>query len=393
MKVVQINITGSGGSTGKICAAISGMLTQNKIENYILYSSGSSDMTNAIRYEEPHEIKLGIAESRLVGNWGFEASGATRRLIRHLEQICPDVVHLHNIHAHNADLSLLFPYLTERGVKVFWTFHDCWAFTGYCPHYTMAGCSRWQSGCGSCPQKRCYSWLFDRSAELFRKKKELITRLDPVIITPSAWLRGEVKKSFLSDAEVHVIHNGIDLSVFQPRKSDFREKYGLQDAYMILGVAFGWGRRKGLDVFIRMAEELPDRYRIVLVGTDDAVDRQLPDNIISIHRTADQRELAEIYTAADVFVNPTREENFPTVHMEALACGTPVATYNSGGSPECINEDCGIVVEKDDAAALMSAVRQICEEQLFPQDSCTARASSFDNDNMLKEYWALYQNG
>ena len=392
MKVVQINITASSGSTGKICAAISKMLTQNNIENYILYSMGTSEQPNAILYEKKAEMKIGGLESRLAGNWGFESKKATRRLLGHLERLSPDIVHLHNIHSHNADLGLLMTYLYERGIKVFWTFHDCWAFTGYCPHYTMAQCDRWLSGCGNCPQKESYSWLFDFSSALYEKKKELITRLDPVIITPSEWLKGEVKKSYLSSAETYVIHNGIDLSVFCPRTSDFRVKYGIsQKEHLILGVAFGWGKRKGLDIFIRLAEKLPKNYRIVLVGTNDKVDSRLPADIISIHRTPDQEKLAEIYSAADVLVNPTREENYPTVHMEALACGTPVVAFDVGGCAEALDRDCGIVVDKDDFGALIQAVRSVCEKNALTRSACLEKSRGFSEDTMLKEYYSLYE--
>ena len=211
------------------------------------------------------------------------------------------------------------------------------------------------------------------------------------IVTPSQWLADLVKESFLAEYPVKVIHNGIDLSVFQPTENDFREKYGLQNKKIILGVAFGWGERKGLDVFVELAKRLDcEQYQIVLVGTDDSVDKQLPTNIISIHRTQNQTELAKIYTAADLFVNPTREENYPTVNMESLACGTPVLTFRTGGSPEIIDETCGAVVACDDVNGLEKEILRIFEQVPFSEDDCLKRATRFDMQDRFKEYVSLY---
>ena len=391
LKAVQINITCDKGSTGKICRSISKKLTERSIENHILYSHGASDYPLGIKYQKDHEVKLGALSSRLSGGYGTESKAATRRLVKYLEQLDPDVVHLHNLHGHNADLQILLPYLANKNKKVIWTFHDCWAFTGYCPHYSMVNCSKWQSGCGKCPQRKSYSWIFDRSEKLFKKKKDLITELDLTVITPSLWLSNEVKKSFLSKADIRVINNGIDLDVFKPYPSDFRKQYGLEDKYIVLGVAFDWGARKGLDVFIEMARKLPEKYTVVLVGTNDTVDASLPKNIISIHRTADQIELAKIYGAADVLANPTREENYPTVNMETLACGTPVVTFDTGGSPETLDEACGIVVPKNDSDKMISAVMSVCEDDRISKANCLKRAEGFSEEKMIEEYVRLYE--
>lgn len=391
MKVAQINVTCGSGSTGKICVAVSRLLTEKNIENKVFYSQGTTDHPSGVCFQKPYEIKLNAVSSRVLGNWGFEARAATKRLISSLRDFKPDIVQLHNLHGHNVHLGMLFDYLRESGAKVFWTFHDCWAFTGYCPHYYMAGCDRWQSGCSNCVQKKCYSLFFDRSAILYERKKNLYSQFDFTIITPSLWLKDEVKKSFLSEKEVKVINNGVDLSVFQPIKSDFKKRYGLEDRYVILGVAFKWGKRKGADVFAELSKRLdPKRFAIVLVGTDESVDKSLPDSIIKIRRTRDQHELAEIYSAADVFVNPTREDNFPTVNIESLACGTPVVTFDTGGSAECIDEASGSAVECDDIDSMQKEIERICLERPFSQSSCVKRAQRFDMNDRFKEYVALY---
>jgi glycosyltransferase involved in cell wall biosynthesis len=229
---------------------------------------------------------------------------------------------------------------------------------------------------------------------MWRLKKKWFTGVeDMTIVTPSQWLAGLVKESILKDYTVKVIHNGIDLSIFKSMPNNFREKYGIpENKKILLGVAFGWGIRKGLDVFLELEKRLdPHKYQIVLVGTDDKVDKQLPAGIISIHRTQNQQELAEIYTAADLFVNPTREENYPTVNMESLACGTPVLTFRTGGSPEILDENTGAVVDCDDIDALEQEIVRICDKKPHSMEACLTRAKSFDMNERFEEYIKLYE--
>ena len=393
MKVVQINAVCGFGSTGKICVGISKVLCSQGIENYILYNSGCSDRPLGIKCAEPLP-KVQALRSRILGNYGFNSRISTRKLIRELQRIAPDVVHLHNLHGHNCDLEMLMAYFRETKTKLVWTFHDCWAFTAYCPHFVMAGCEKWKTGCHHCSQRRTFSWFFDRSSWLYEKKKRAFSGLDMTIVTPSEWLAGLVKESFLKEYPVVVVNNGIDLNVFKPTPSDFRQNHGIrEDQVLLLGVAIGWHPRKGADVFMRLARRLdPDRFRIVMVGTDDQIDRQLPENIISIHRTANQAELAQIYTAADLFVNPTREDTFPTVNMESLACGTPVLTYRTGGSPEILDDKTGMVVDCDDEEALYDAIMRIGHEQPFSWTDCRSRGLSYDENRKFREYSALYES-
>ena len=391
MKIVQINTTCGVGSTGKICEGISGVLTANHVENYILYSSKTDGYPLGIGCSDDRYIKIQALKSRIFGNYGFNSRRATAKIIGELDRIRPDIVHLHNIHGHDCHLGLLFDYLRQRRIKVVWTFHDCWVFTGYCPHFTMVRCGKWREGCRDCVQRREYSWFFDRSRYLYEEKKRALEGSDLTIVTPSAWLKGLVGQSFLQHCPVQVIHNGIDLGVFRPTGSDFRSRYGLEGKKIVLGVSFDWGAKKGLDVFVELARRLPDDYRIVLIGTDDATDRQLPDNVVSIRRTQDQRELAGIYTAADVLMNPTREENFPTVNMEALACGTPVVTFRTGGSPEMLDPTCGSVVDCGDVDAMEREIRRVCGERPYSEQQCTSKALEFDKNDRYKEYLKLYE--
>lgn len=392
MRIVQINTSCGVGSTGKICISVSELLCQKNIENYILYVSGNSSFPCGIKYAADKYIKLQALKSRILGNYGFNSQYATKKLINELDRISPDIVHLHNLHGHNCNLKILFSYLKEKNIRLFWTFHDCWAFTAYCPYFDLQKCEKWKNECCDCPQRKIYSWFIDKSKQLFNEKKRLFQGLDLTIITPSQWLADLVKQSFLKDYPVKVINNGIDLSIFRPMESDFCKMHGLVGKKVILGVAFGWEIRKGLDIFIKLAKQLPDNYRIVLVGTDNKVDKQLPSNIISIHRTQNQRELAEIYTIADVFVNPTREENYPTVNMESIACGTPVVTFKTGGSPEILDETCGSVVNSDDVETIKTEICRICEEKPYSVDACLKRSKAFDMNDCFKEYIELYKD-
>ena len=391
MKIVQINATCSSGSTGKIAQSVSSLLSCKGIENYILYSHGADGGDKTVRFMSEKEGKVQALFSRVFGNYGFNSRSATKRVIRELEKIKPDAVHLHNMHTHDLHMEMLFRYFKKNQTKLYWTFHDCWAFTAYCPYFDMAACDRWKSGCHTCPQRKQFSWFFDRSSALYKRKKELFTGLDLTIITPSVWLAELVSQSFLAEYPVKVINNGIDIDLFSPRESDFRAKYGLEDKFLLLGVAFGWGKRKGLDVFKFLAERLDERFAIVLVGTNDEIDKTLPSHVVSIHRTENQKELAEIYSAADLFVNPTREENYPTVNMESLACGTPVITFRTGGSGEMLTSSCGTVVERGDAEAMLQEILRIAKDKPFTKDACLEQAKNFDAMTRYREYVALYE--
>ena len=256
----------------------------------------------------------------------------------------------------------------------------------------MVKCNKWMSNCSQCVQRREYSFFFDKSVKMFQKKKELFQGLDLTIITPSKWLADLVKQSFLTEYSVKVINNGIDLNVFKTCLSDLRKKYGIENKKIILGVSFGWNERKGLDVFVELSKRLSEDYKIVLVGTNEQTDKYLPNNILSIHRTNNQQELAEIYSTADVFVNPTREENYPTVNMEAIACGTPVITFKTGGSPEMLDETCGSVVKCDDIDALEKEIIRICTDKPYSKENCIKKSKEFDKNKRYKEYLELYKS-
>lgn len=399
MKIAIINMTHSG-STGTIMLQIAASARkqghQVKTFSAVPYRRGRKIALPAI---EGHQYWGTRAEAMghyylgsLLGINGCLSRKGTKGLIRELEAFGPDVIHLHNLHSFCIHMPLLFSYIKKRNVRLIWTLHDCWAFTGHCPHFVIAGCEKWKRSCGACPQLRVYPKTYlDTTERMHRAKQGWYAGVrDMTLVTPSRWLAELVGRSFLKDRPVERIPNGIDLDVFKPTQSDFRKRYGCQDKFLLLGVASDWGKRKGLDVFLWLAERLDERYRICLVGTDEGLDRQLPDSIISIHRTQSATELAQIYSAADLFVNPTREDTYPTVNMEALACGTPVLTFRTGGSPEIPDASCGCAVDCDDIDALELQIHRIRAERPYRREDCLIRAKGFDLNEQHRRYLELY---
>jgi putative colanic acid biosynthesis glycosyltransferase len=344
------------GSTGKI---IQGIATEAKHEGFNVYQYYS--WTHLIKKNDPKaKIYVGsfagkaahITLSKITGLNGYFSVSDTLRLIEITKKIKPDIIHMHILHSWYINLPLWFKFLKEFGCPVIWTMHDCWAFTGQCPNFLIAKCDKWKTGCYECPQYTQYPQAYvDRTKKLWKKKKEWFNSVpEMVIVTPSEWLAGLVKMSFLKDYPVKVIHNGIDTNVFKPTPSDFRKKYGIaDDKILILSVAYKWTYNKGFDTILRLIKELDSKkYSFVLVGTDDDINKELEfPNVVSIHRTDNQQELAEIYSAADLFVNATREDNYPTVNIESEACGTPVLTFDVGGSAETVYGDFGKAIKSD----------------------------------------------
>lgn len=398
MKILYVNCVCGVGSTGRIVTELAELAKKKghtvKVACSTVAPIKGVSSDELIVVGSKLDYYMHNAMSRLTDHEGLYSKIATKKLIRQIREFDPDLVHLHNLHGHWINYELLFKYIADENKRVIWTLHDCWAFTGHCAYFSIVNCQQWKYECKSCANLKIYPQCIgkgDVSNNFVRKKGAFTSINDMTIVTPSKWLAELVKQSYLKEYPVRVINNGIDLSVFRPIESDFRQRHGIaEDKFVLLGVAYGWGERKGLDVFIELSKRLDDRFQIVLVGTDDKVDKQLPESIISIHRTDSQIELAKIYTAADLFVNPTREEVLGMVNLEANACGTPVLTFRTGGSPECICDKSGAVVEKDDIDAMEREIRNICFKGPFSHIACINRASSFDMNNRFEEYINLY---
>lgn len=395
MNILQINTVYNQGSTGKIAYQIQQIAKSYGNQCIVAYRYAESDaLNNTYCISTWLDCHIHNRFAKMTGWQGRLSYVRTQKFIKYLDKYKLDLIHLHNIHGSFINQKLLFSYIKNNNTPIVWTLHDCWSFTGQCPYFTMVKCDKWKTGCHHCPQYREYPAAYvDRTKTMWKLKKKWFTGIQNMtIITPSQWLADLVKQSYLKDYPVQVINNGIDLNIFKPTLNDFRVKYGLGNKFIVLGIAFGWGKRKGLDVFIELSKRLDsNKYKIVLVGTDDKTDKLLPNNIISIHRTQNQTELAEIYTAADVFANPTREEVFGLVNAEALACGTPVLTFRTGGSPEVIDDKSGFVVDCDDIDAMEREIVRICENKPYSKEACLERAKSFDMNDKYEEYINLYE--
>ena len=401
MKVVQINMVDFG-STGKIMLQIAETARKNGMQVQTF-----STPRQSVRYRKMPKAPEGHAYygsyvsnnlhyvlSRVTGKYGFYSRCSTRKLIRRIKEFAPDVIHLHNMHSAFLHLPMLLDYVKQNHIPLVWTLHDCWAFTGGCAHFDYEKCEKWKTGCHHCPLLRAYpSSKLDCTRSVWKKKKKMFEGLENLtIVTPSDWLASLVKESFLGSYPVRVINNGIDLSIFRPQASDFRKKYNLENKKIVLGVATPWNYKKGLDVFAALSQQLPEDYQIVLVGTSENTEALLPDGIIAIRRTNNQTELAQIYSAADLFVNPTREDTFPTVNMEALACGTPVLTFKTGGSPEIIDDTCGAIVNCDDVETMKAEIIRTIEIRPYTETACLNKAKSFDMHARYQEYLQLYES-
>jgi len=394
MKVLQINSVCGIGSTGRIATDLYRVLEEQGHECVIAYGRGTApEGIKTIKIGTDLDNYIHVAKTRIFDKHGFGSTRATKEFIKKIEEYNPDVIHLHNIHGYYVDIEILFEYLKKANKKVVWTLHDCWAFTGHCAYFDYIGCSKWKDECKECPQKKEYpnSLLIDNSIWNFHKKKEIFRGVkDLTIITPSNWLASLVKESFLSEYKVSVINNGIDLNIFKPVESDFREKYALKDKFIVLGVASVWDRRKGLNYFIELSQKLDDRYKVIVVGVTEKQKQNLPKNMIGIPKTNNVNELVEIYSSADVFVNPTLEDNFPTTNLEALACGTPVITFNTGGSIESIDAKTGFIVQKNNVNELIDIINNLEYVEIRMED-LIERSKLFDKNSSFIKYINLYK--
>ncbi|MGX9134410.1 glycosyltransferase [Rummeliibacillus sp. JY-2-4R] len=397
MKVLQINSVCGIGSTGRIATDIHHLLKQHDHESFIGYGRGLPlNCENTIRIGTRMENYSHVALTKIYDKHGFGSIKATREFIRKMEEMNPDIIHLHNIHGYYINVELLFDYLKKANKPVIWTLHDCWVFTGHCSHFDYIKCEKWKTCCNKCPQKNEYpsSIIFDNSKINYIKKREIFTGIKNLtIVTPSEWLANKVKESFLHEYPIIVINNGIDMETFKPIKSNIRRKYKIEDKFIILGVASIWGERKGLKYFLKLSEKIKSNEIIILVGLNKTQKEKLPKNIIGITNTTDKKELAEIYTAADVFVNPTLEDNFPTTNLEALSCGTPVITFATGGSVESVDENCGFIVEKGDLEDMIEKIYLIkSSTNLNYSKNALIRARSlYRSDERYLDYLQTYE--
>jgi len=398
MIILQINTVINIGSTGRIAEQIGETIKKNGEDSYIAFSRpGLPSSSLPVQIGNQQDIYKHVLISRLFDQHGFGSKTATNRFIEEIEILDPDIIHLHNIHGYYLHIGILFNFLKVINKPVVWTFHDSWPYTGHCAYYESVNCEKWKIECHHCPKTKMYpqSWFFDNSQKNFKKKKVLFTGINNMhIITPSKWLKDQIKESFLKNYPIGVIHNGVDLKIFKPSNSvNFLSSQGIKKKLTVLGVASIWDKRKGLQDFIDLAKLLNNSFQIVLIGLSKSQIKSLPKNMKGILRTENVQELARWYSSAAVFINPTSQDNFPTTNIEALACGTPVITYDTGGSPEAIDENTGLVVDKGDINGLKNAIDTIItEKKKFSVVLCNERAKKyFNKDDRFMDYYNLYK--
>ena len=391
-KILQINVTANWGSTGKIAEQIGLCAQSHGWKSYIAFGRMANPSKNElVKIGNAFDVYEHYTEARLLDNEGLASRRATKRLLRRVNEIKPDIVHLHNIHDHYLNYPMLFRYLAEKKIPVVWTQHDQWATTGHCC-YNLVGCERWKEECHDCPISEWYS--IDRSRRNFRLKKQLMEDIPSLTIVPvSEWLGENVRQSHLKNRPIQVIHNGIDINTFSPQPTNAHDRYGIdKQKKIILGVAALWDARKGLNDFCELAKRLyAGKYAIVIVGqrTEDIKHTENGCQMVFVDRTQNALELAQLYSSAAVFVNPTYQDNYPTTNLEAIACGTPVITYRTGGSPEAVDENTGAVVEQGDIDGLVSAIERLANGDY--KDACRKKAErEFDNSKCFNPYIKLY---
>lgn len=394
LRVLQISTVCGSGSVGRIMVDIYEKLEKNGDEGLMAYGRRKApEGVQAYGFGSGLDMGFHVLSTFFRGEHGFASSGQTKRLIEKIEQWHPDVIQLHNIHGFVLQVEELFAYLKRAGKPVVWTLHDCWPYTGHCAFYDYTGCEGWKSGCRNCTEYRStypYALFKNNTVRNFERKKAAFTGVPNLtLVVPSQWLKRQAEQSFLGEYPVQVIPNGVDRSRFVPGENGLRGRLGLEGKFVVLGVANVWERRKGLSFFQELAEKVPEDVQIILIGLDKKQRRALPEKIMGLARTSSAEELAEYYSMADVFVNATLEDNFPTTNLEALSCGTPVITFDTGGSPESLDESCGRIVREKTADGLLKAILAEKKEPKRRED-CLKRAEQYEKNDRFQEYVELY---
>ena len=411
-KLLYISGSVNFGAPGRIVEQLGLLAQQHGYEVLVAHSTRNENPTQLPHFAmttKCDEVMHAIG-AKFLDLHGLLSTAQTRELVERIKDYQPDIIHLHNIHGYFCNFKVLFEYLDSVDTPVVWTLHDCWPFTGRCFHFVGVDCYKWKTGCYDCKAEPGYtvSKYYDRSKELYALKKRLFSSVKNLTLVPvSDWQAAFLKDSFLKDCNVHTIHNGVDIAKFRPMHGNrLRDKHKLDGKFVILGVASPWNTRKGLDDFLRLRTMLLDEFAIVMVGLTPKQIEKLPDGIIGIARTESQQELAEYYSMADVFVNLTYLDTFPTTNLEALACGTPVVTYRTGGSPEAICDTAcekvkkagaeyyptGMVVEQGDVEGMIRCVREL-KSRPISAAVCRQRAvKHFDKDKCFEEYIRLYKS-
>lgn len=395
MILFQINSIANSGSTGRIAENIAKYVQTQGWQCYTAYGRWCNpSKTHLIRIGNKLSVYFHYFLSRVFGLHGLASKHATRSLIKEIERIHPDIIHLHNIHGYYLNYPLLFQFLSTHNYPVVWTLHDCWAYTGHCSHYTSSKCSKWLSRCYKCPNLSCYPVSFiDNSRLNFRLKSYYFNMVHNIAIVPvSNWLAKELHKSFLKNNRIIPIPNGVDTSIYKPIDSHVRDKYSIGSGFMVLAVATWWTKAKGFEDYIQIANLVDKDVIIVMVGVSPKQKRMLPSNIIGIPRTENITELVQLYSAADIFVNFSIEESYGLTTAESLSCGTPVVVYNSTACPDIVTPDVGFIVTSHNLEEANCAINKVkVMGKTYYTNKCRQYAIDYLDDSLCYgRYLSLY---
>ena len=381
-KVLYINSVCGFGSTGRIVADLT---KTNDYESLVCFGRKKDFANvNSFQFANFFDNAFGAIRTILFDNNLNICTNATRRLIKKIKEYNPDIIHLHNIHGYYVNVEMLINFLKEYGKPVVWTMHDCWAFTGYCSDAYYVNCEKYQKECKNCDHWFAYPFsIFKQNVTKdFYKKKKLLEDFDNLtIVTPSRWLGGICNLSFLRNKQTVTVNNGIDLNDFKPSKEKNKK-------FTVLAVASFWTKDKGSEDLNKLVKLLDRDIEVVVVGNgSDKI-----EGVKSISHTNNKAELVDLYSSAHVLINPTLDDNFPSVNIESIACGTPVITYRTGGSPEIIDGKTGVVVDKGNYRAMAEVVNSLYKNYYFRSEDCVERSKRYSKEVMKKEYQKLYES-
>ncbi len=397
MKLLQINVDANNGSNGSIAQELGKEALRRGWESYIAYGRRSvPSESTLIRIGNDLDVKIHGIQSRLFDNHGLASKSATRQFLKSVDEIRPNLIHLHNIHGYYLNYKLLFEYFKEKNIPIVWTFHDCWPFTGHCGYFESVQCEKWKTGCHSCELRKFYpkSLFLDRSSRNFRLKKSLFTSINSLhITTVSKWLMSKVRDSFFRDYPISTVYNFVNEKIFSPNVERIsRCDYGLDDRKILIGAAANWVPSKGIPDFNALADSLSDKYQIVMVGVTEEVKNQISSNVHCLPRVESPQKLAALYAEADILLNLSRQETFGMTTLEAMACGTPGISYNNTACPEVLSNDTGVIVPTGNIKAVEEAIELIEKKgKKSFKDNCVARANTiFSKNNIISQYFDVY---
>ena len=400
MKVLQINAVYGVGSTGVIVRDIHELCLENGIESYVAYSTSNTSpesIINGYQIGNTLDKKLHALLCRINGKQAYFSRGATKKFINHIKEIKPDVVHLHNLHSNYVHLNMLLDFLAKEDIATVITLHDCWFYTGGCFYYTAVNCDKWMQSCGDCPKRFADTpaYIVDRSSMVLEDKRKRFSKIKRLtVVGVSQWISEEANKSFLKQHEICTIYNGIDTDFFVNTPSDFREKYGLQDKFLILGAANKWLKDINKDTLNYFVSNLPDDCKLIIMGCQSNDIEKLPSNVLAIPFTTDRVELKKIYSACDVFANCTREDTFSLINIEPQACGTPSVVYENSGVKETVDNKSSFLIPNGDYQAFFEkvlSIKKIGKSQFSEMCRCHV-VSKFDKRLNYLKYIDLYKS-